>query len=150
MTLHADMTKFRDEHPDMSAEHLAAAFLPHVTKAALLPLITDAFWHIERREVRLIEARVARQALESTVFRPRDHVDDSAIKDLLDRAYRWQTGEERTLRYMTREQHEARIAMLLATRNGIDRAVEVHREAIRLIDANGVDCLADLYVPVAA
>lgn len=149
MSLHADMVTFRQEHPDLSAEELTDRFYQQTTKAALKPLLVMEFWRLERIEIRAAEVRAVREIATTTTPIRRERAvqhaaDMDGLRDLLDRSYRWRGGEARDLRYMTREEHQARIDMLLSHRAGVDRSIQIHRDAISLIDATGVSCLDEL------
>lgn len=82
---------------------------------------------------------------------PHSPVDPLApFRKLFGASFRLGDGNEVAWETATRQDHETRIAMLTKLRDGLDRTIERHWEAIRCIDGAGVTCLAEIEKKEAA
>lgn len=148
MTLQSEMVVYLGDHPDLDATHLADGFLKSKTKAALVPLLAEEFDHLSRRKVRLVEALALGSG---SAGAPRRVTTADAVRtalgglvELLDQPYRVGDGHTRRGGEMTERDWLTRKAMLMAQRQGIERAVAVCDQAIEAIRRAGVETLGQI------
>jgi len=146
MGLHTEITKTANEHPDGDPRALATTLLARLKRADLIGLLADEIAHAQRSIIRNVERdafhEAFTQAARSKSATP-DATDD-AFQALFDCTFKIGDGSEATWAEATEEQHLARIAMLEKLRAGLDATIDRHREAVRLIRAHGVACLAQI------
>lgn len=135
MSLHGQMTEFLVAHPDDDNVTLAETFLATVAPDPLTALIAEEFGRIRRAEARMIEVEEI-----SAQTRAPGEWSDRLRQNLvaLGRSQMTSFGQ------MTVEQHRIRLAMLVKQREGLDRTIRLHEEAIRDIEAAGVRCLDEI------
>lgn len=146
MSLQRVMVAFAEEHPTLDEWALAQRFLEEHPEQDLAPLLAQEFvrlWRVDTRSIErlLTRSRTAIVPLDSV----RQHLDGiGGLSPLLHQPYRLGDGRQRRAGQMSIEEWEARRTMLLAQREGIDRAVAVCERVIAVLQRSGARCLDDL------
>jgi hypothetical protein len=153
--------------PGLATEELARRVQEKCSPAQLFEAVHHYVLNWQRSQVRSVEHEIggwADQQAPSTghLTEPKGHssvelaVDPderdplAARRDLLNRGVPVPRRGNLTWGEMTVEDHRARIAMLSATRRGIDRTIRLHEDAIEAIQEAGVTNLNELYGEPAA
>jgi hypothetical protein len=137
-TLHAEMVAWLDCHPGDDVRLLAADFLAETDHSLLADLLANEFARLRRDAARLVElAEIAAIHRTPPEWTPKLRANLVALGD----------RKTTTFGQMTVEQHRIRIAMLTKVRDGVDRTIGLHEEAVAAIEAAGVTCLDDLAAP---
>lgn len=136
------------KNPSGSAEEIARIVFKKLPKSALFGLLVAEVARLLREEVREEEIAAYRKLFSNGESSSLPELEET-MRALCGESFA--TGDGFTVMWgkATIEQHQQRIAMLEAMRDGIDRTIERHRQAIRLIEEAGVSCLADVK-PIAA
>lgn len=140
MGLHTEIDKIATEHPDAEPRELAATLIRRLKRTDLIDLLADEIAHRQRANARDVE-RTAFNTKFATNTRTAPTATPNAYRALF--AATFSLGDRTTVTWgdATRDDHLRRIAMLEKLRDGIDRTINQHRQAVRLIDQHGVNCL---------
>lgn len=145
MGIRIEIDKIASEHPTDDAYALAAALVKRMKRDDFIPLLAEEIAHAQRGVVRSAEQAAFRAVYTAKAKQPlAPPADLDAFKSLFDKSFKLGDGNDADWLGATEEQHLQRIAMLEKLRSGLDRTIERHREAVRLIRQHGVACLGDI------
>lgn len=151
MTLSARIRTAIDDKPGSSHEEIAAAVSAALLDdddlaAILFELVLERVKGVRRAEVRSIEHQLGRPLLARHKNKApmAKLVDASERPRLLSQYFDVGDGSSVTWGSATPDQHRLRIGMLTKTRDGITASINLHRDALALIESAGVACLNDL------
>lgn len=131
------------EASDADPADLAADIVAKVTKADLVPLVEAEIRSTRRHTARGQERKAFREAFNASKEKPA-RVIPEGLRSLFATPFALGDGTEVNWLLATSDQHRERIAKLSKLRDGLDRTISQHREAVTLIEEAGVSCLADL------
>lgn len=152
MNVHERIHKEVTAQPDADAAALSSEILRMCSKADLEPLLVAAIENVQRGMVRSREranfdrlmASIQPQILPTVpTFNSADFVPFLKQRIAIGDSSRTTWG------LATVEEHRARLAMLMAQRNGLTVTIRRHEEAIRLLEESGARCLADVVATTA-
>jgi hypothetical protein len=134
-----------EQYPDGDSRVLARKLLEQLDHEELITVIAEEIEHHQRAIARHTERASFLQALSphSTVA-AMIAGDRGEWAALLATPFRLGDREQVVWGRASVEQHEQRIALLTKLRDGLDRTIAFHREAITLITDAGVTCLDEV------
>lgn len=143
-----------DEHPDDDVTELAKTVIARCTKADLLYLVIRAINDEMRDRDRYVEQQAFKVPLQFnnaawSVPSPVELSSLDSFKALYKTTIRLGDGTATTWGRATLGQHEQRIAMLTVLRNGLNRTIERHQEAVQILRATGAPCLEEVVTAAA-
>ena len=145
MTLKQLIHAALEETPDGDPHDIARRIRRKVSAEDMLRLLAREVEWTQRGLARIVEheAMMAFRARFAESLPPLPGVDPG-LRALFRSAFSLGDGTSVTWGAATIEQHEQRIAFLELQRNGINRTIAQHQDAIRLITEAGTTCLDDL------
>jgi hypothetical protein len=149
------MTQLREwlaERENRNARDLALEIVKRHRDWAV-SMVADRIENIRRGVVRAVEAQIADSIMAGVQLRDPVRLPAPALDvfaDLMSQPFRLGNGTSVLWGEATLEQHEQRIAMLTKTRDGLNRTIERHAEAVQLLRTSGAPCLAALQEAVAS
>lgn len=132
---------------DADATEIAERILRMCSKADLEPLLLSAIETAQRGYVRSEEVKflsTLMDAMKPSLLPSVPKYDPSEFLPLLKRRIALGDGTATTWGLATLADHQARLAMLMAQRNGLTETIRRHEEAIRILEESGARCLAEL------
>lgn len=145
-----------EANPAATAEELAAAVIASAATrkdlaALVFPAVRNHAWIARRSVTRRMEAAAFSHARIGDRAEPAEGCDPLAgRRALLHESFSCSDGRIVTWAQATVDDHMLRIGYLTAKQAGLQTTIDRHQEAISLIEAAGVACLADLEVRAAA
>lgn len=141
-----------EQDPHGNPTVLAERVLARSTKADLLPLVAAEVQAEQRHRVRQVERRAFREVFEQASASTAERRASIApgLRRLFDTPFALGDGSRVDWLKATADEHRQRIASLAKIRDGLDRTIVQHEEAVRMIEGAGVHCLADLGDDAAA
>lgn len=156
MSLASEITKVAQADPTGDPTALATNLLRRLTKADLTALLAEEIAHQQRGVHAAAEASAFADKFTETVRSggllrrsPSVPVPTDQFRALFDSPFKLGDGTAVVWGEATVEQHEQRITFLSKLRDGLDRTIDRHREAIAAIRSAGVSCLAEIGVEEA-
>ena len=153
MKLNEAIEEVIEATPTAPTADLAIAVLCRVDKDDLAPLLIDHLTRIQRERTRENERAAFRELSERNFSEPftmptSPGEAEMTLSRLARERFALADGSVVDWLKATREAHEARISYLKAIQRqynaGIEDTIKRHEDAIALIEANGVTCLAEL------
>lgn len=138
------------EDPEGDKYELARSVVAKFTKSDLVPLVAEEIEH---------QRTIARRSQEDAAFAPLlkrfTAASDSmpspvelasldSFRALYKTSIKLGDGTTTTWGSASLAQHEQRLDMLLKLRAGLDKTIERHEEAIRILRASGAPCLEEV------
>lgn len=148
MTATEKLTKVAKDNPDADPRLLAKRVVATLSRADIIQLVAEEIRDLQRRFVKLVE----NDALEALFARGDSDVqvaasgEDDPLRVLFGRKLAIGDGQKVNAEDMTLDQWVARRAMLIAIRDGTDRAIRVCDVAIRRLSASGARSLGQVGV----
>jgi hypothetical protein len=148
MKLRQRMEAIMAAYPKATDQVLAARLLQQVKKSDLVQLVAEEFQHLRRAQTQRLEQEAIHEMMTQ---RPRRisvagavAFDMDAMRPLLDRKYADGTGRRMRYGAMTVTDHQACIEQAMSQINAQQQRIALHRRAIAVIQAAGVECLDEV------
>lgn len=139
-------------HPEGDPRELATAIVARHTKSDLIPFIAE--------EIKGQQREVQRRVEDEAFIPMREHFREASLamptpdemaslenfRALYRTPFRLGDGTTATWGSASLDQHERRLSMLLKLRAGLDKTIERHQEAIRILKATGAPCLEEVRI----
>lgn len=140
------------EDPEGDKYELARTVVARFTKSDLVPLVAEAIEH-----QRTIDRRSQEDAAFAPLLRHFTEASDAMptpielstldnFKALYKTSIKLGDGTSTTWGSASLAQHEQRLTMLVRLRSGLDKTIERHQEAIRILKAAGAPCLEEVRI----
>lgn len=143
MRIHDEIATLIALEPHGTPEAIASRVIDRVTKADLIPLIAAEVAHAQRAQARGTERAAFRETFAASTSKPPRAVPEG-LRSLFATPFRLGDGSEVNWLTATVDDHRQRIDHLSKIREGLDRTIDQHREAIAIIESAGARCLADV------
>lgn len=128
-----------------SPEEVARDLVDVASPEDVAELIIEKARLVSRSEVREREADAFRERFRDIAAgAPITIAPSASMRELFNERFSLGSGEVVTWGKATVDQHKLRIEMLGKIRAGIDETIARHREAIRMIESNGVSSLEEI------
>lgn len=147
------------KHPNVEATALAKTAIQKVPKL-LIPVIAQEIEHVRRMGEREIEHKTLRPFLQKVKASNGTHAITGkapaklsispAILQAMKNRIRIGDGKKVLFGEMTIEQHLKRIAFLTTQRNGINNTINLHEEAISILQKRKKKCMNDVVASIPA
>ncbi len=129
------------EHPDDDPDVLADKMIRRCTKRDLVPIVSHEIAHQQRalaagREAAAFKELAVVNADSVTVPQSSDDCL-AAFRDLFEEQFALGDGTKVTWKEATEQQHLQRVELLQKQRDGLDRAITRHLDAVRLLRERG-------------
>lgn len=144
MSLWQEIKNAAQGDPTGDPKALASRLYRRLGRAEIVSLLAAEIAHEQRGCARATEVAAFRGAFTTKLTDPAAKGDESAFAALFGTRFALGDGTEATWDKATIEQHEQRIAMLEKLRNGLDRTIQRHRDAVAILRSTGARCLAEV------
>lgn len=143
------------EDPEGDKYELARSIVAKCSKSDLVPLVAEEIEHqrtiARRKEEDAAFAPLLRHftAASDAMPTPVEFASLDSFKALYKTVIHLGDKTTTTWGQASVEQHEQRLAMLLKLRAGLDKTIERHQEAIRILRMTGAPCLEEVRAQAA-